>query len=88
MCVLFSLLAENAATLSKKDGWTRQNVTLTVHDVSVVFEAARGGYSDDEDKGDVSIDDVRVIEGACGEKISQCMLSSKIPTERIPIIVN
>ena len=74
MCVLFSLLAENAATLSKKDGWTRQNVTLTVHDVSVVFEAARGGYSDDEDKGDVSIDDVRVIEGACGEKVTQCFL--------------
>ena len=45
--------------------WNVQNLNLTSAVLNIVFEATRGGYQENEDEGDISVDDVGVTSGYC-----------------------
>ena len=45
--------------------WNVQNLNLTSAVLNIVFEATRGGYQENEDEGDISVDDVGVTRGFC-----------------------
>ena len=56
--------------------WLTQQVNLTSAVVLIVVEGTRGGYQDNEDEGDISVDDIGVTTGHCDGNI----FSQTVPT--------
>ena len=47
------------------DTWVRDSVTVPNDTTGFIFEASRGGYSLEDDVGDIAIDNLEVENGPC-----------------------
>ena len=63
--------------------WFEITVQLNPRQHLVVFEGVRGGRVEDDDRGDICIDDVRVWRGSCGN----CMLKNCFPLILITALI-